>query len=463
MPKYDQLKKYFVKRSNRLIKSKIPNQNVDSKLLEALNIPTFDDLTAVNKTNLESRQCNAVIDLLTKASEDFLTPEITLFDDENSRLHPMDVVYQALKNALPESGGILVKNLDKMKFAVPLVIPNYSLRPKINIWPLIGLSRQTREKSFNLYNNNHHVIAAVRLGNCDGLDVKLSTLSKSEILNGIFFEGQHRFLSRKHEKLTKTMKKNQLGSIETCIHTPNEKLGKFLQVWNLQGNIHFEGLEAQTKLINEFASVIIVVLDDDKDLELMNSKIISLFGTKQRIIVLLRKTETDADSWDSDNEDREDSSAMFPQFNVITFKSENLAEMYERTRSLVSGYCVQEGSFTLGNIENDGVILSLFDIDIKKSILLAPIRKVEHMLSKINLHYREAADVESLQKCFPLYYSRSSIDKSKKIVEHIEFLEQTKVQFFKKHQRGEYEMDSQIPKNIEKLRRVFKLMLAYWV
>ena len=120
MPKYDQLKKYFVKRSNRLIKSKIPNQNVDSKLLEALNIPTFDDLTAVNKTNLESKQCNAVIDLLTKASEDFLTPEITLFDDENSRLHPMDVVYQALKNALPESGGILVKNLDKMKFAVPL-------------------------------------------------------------------------------------------------------------------------------------------------------------------------------------------------------------------------------------------------------------------------------------------------------------------------------------------------------
>ena len=455
MPDYDQLKKYFVKRSNRLMKSRIPNQNVASKLLKLLDIPTFEDLTAINqkRTTLESKQCNTVIDLLTKASEDFLASEIRLFDDENSRLHPMDVVYQALKNALPESKAILVKNLDKMKLALPLVIPNYSSRPKMNIWPLIGISRQTREQSFNLYNRKHHVIAAVRLGNCDGLDIKLSTLSKSEILNEVFFEGEHRFLSRTHKKLAETMKKNQLGSIETCIHTPNKTLNQFLQVWNLQGNVHFEGLEAQTKLINKYASVIIVILDDDEDLELMNNKMIDLFGIKQRIIVLLREKRIETDSWDSDDEDHENPSSIFPQFNVITFKSENAAVMYERTRSLVSNYCMQEGSFTLETIENDGDIRSLFDIDVKESILQTPMRKVKDMLSKINLCHREPTDVKSLQKCFPLYYSRSSIDESKKIVEHIEFLEQTKVQFFRQHQRGEFEMENQIDENINKLRQ----------
>ena len=468
MSDYDQLKKYFVKRSNRLMKSRIPNQNVESKLLRLLDIPTFEDLTAINqkRTTLESKQCNTVIDLLKKASEDFLASEIRLFDDENSRLHPMDVVYQALKNALPESKAILVKNLDKMKLALPLVIPNYSSRPKMNIWPLIGISRQTREQSFNLYNRKHHVIAAVRLGNCDGLDIKLSTLSKSEILNEVFFEGEHRFLSRTHKKLAETMKKNQLGSIETCIHTPNKTLNQFLQVWNLQGNVHFEGLEAQTKLINKYASVIIVILDDDEDLELMNNKIIDLFGIKQRIIVLLREKRIETDSWDSDDEDHENPSSIFPQFNVITFKSENAAVMYERTRSLVSNYCMQEGSFTLETIENDGDIRSLFDIDVKESILQTPTRKVKDMLSKINLRYRgpswsdvarsdpvRPTDVESLQKCFPLYYSRSSIDESKKIVEHIEFLEQTKVQFFRQHQRGEFEMENQIDENINKLRQ----------
>ena len=455
MSDYDQLKKYFAKRSNRLMKSRIPNQNVESKLLKLLDIPTFEDLTAINqkRTTLESKQCNTVIDLLTKASEDFLASEIRLFDDENSRLHPMDVVYQALKNALPESKAILVKNLDKMKLALPLVIPNYSSRPKMNIWPLIGISRQTREQSFNLYNRKHHVIAAVRLGNCDGLDIKLSTLSKSEILNEVFFEGEHRFLSRTHKKLAETMKKNQLGSIETCIHTPNKTLNQFLQVWNLQGNVHFEGLEAQTKLINKYASVIIVILDDDEDLELMNNKMIDLFGIKQRIIVLLREKRIETDSWDSDDEDHENPSSIFPQFNVITFKSENAAVMYERTRSLVSNYCMQEGSFTLETIENDGDIRPLFDIDVKEPILQTPMRKVKDMLSKINLCHREPTDVKSLQKCFPLYYSRSSIDESKKIVEHIEFLEQTKVQFFRQHQRGEFEMENQIDENINKLRQ----------
>ena len=249
------------------------------------------------------------------------------------------------------------------------------------------------------------------------------------------------------------MKKNQLGSIETCIHTPNEKLKNFLQIWNLQGNIQFEGLEAQTKLIKKYASVIIVVLDDDEDLELMNSKIIDLFGDKQRIIVLLREKRTNVDSWDSESEDHENSPSMFPQFDVITFNSENFGEMYERARSLVSSYCIQEGSFTLRKIEGDADIRSLFDIDVKESIIQVPMLRTGHMLSKINHHHRKSTDMESLQKCFPLYYSKSSIDESKKIVEHVEFLEKTKVQFFRQHHRGEFEMENQIDVNINKLRQ----------
>ena len=340
-----------------------------------------------------------------------------------------------------------------MKLALPLVIPNHCSRPKINIWSFIGISRQTREKYFNLYHNKHHVIAAVRLGNCDGFGSKLSTLSKSEVLNGVFFEGKHRFLSRRHETISKVMKKSQLGSIETCIHTPNEKLNNFLQIWNLQGNIQFEGLEAQTKLIKNHATAIIVILDDDEDLETMNDKVVNIFGEQQKILVLIRQKRTDDDLSDSDNDDYNSQQLFSPNFDVIKFDPENLADLYERARSLISNYCSQEETFTLEVLERDDAMESLFDIDVKESILETPIHKVKRMLSKINLHYREASDVESLQKCFPLYYSKSSIDGSKKIVEHIEDLDKTKVQFFREHQRGEFDMEHQIDENINKLRQ----------
>ena len=365
----------------------------------------------------------------------------------------MDVVYEALKNALPESSRILITNLDKMKLALPLVIPNHLMKPKIQMWPLIGISRQTAKGSFDLFNDKHHVIAVVRLGDCHGFEVKLSTLSKSEILNEVFFEGQNRFLSRRHAKMSKTMKKNQLGSIETCIHTPNKKLNHFLQIWNLQGNILFEGLRAQIELINGCASVIIVVLDDDTNLQNMNAELQKHFDGNQRIIVLVREKINDDDTYDSENDDDTNSNTFFPKFDVIQFNNDNIADMYERTRSLVSKYCTRDSHFTLQSIENNDHLQSLFDIDLNETILQAPKRKIDSMLKSIQKLHRESNDAESLQRSFPLYFSRSSIDESKKIVEHIEFLEKTKVQFFRQHQRGEFEMENGIDEKIDSLRR----------
>ena len=84
------------------------------------------------------------------------------------------------------------------------------------------------------------------------------------MLNEIFFQDQPKFLSSSHSNLTKAMKRNQIGSMETAIHTPNEVLDEFFQVWNLHGNILYDGLKPQIELLSKSASAIIVVLDDDK-------------------------------------------------------------------------------------------------------------------------------------------------------------------------------------------------------
>ena len=353
------------------MKTKLADQRVISELIASVTIPQFDELTSINqnKNNLKMHRFNEVIDLLTRASEEFLAVEIGSFTDKNIRLNPIDIVYEVLKNALPESRRILINNLDKMKFALPLVIPDYSDKPKINMWPLIDISRQTRKRSFNPFNDQHHVIAAVRIGNCDGFGLKLSADSKSEILNGVFFDGQQRFLSRKHRNLTNAMKKNQLGSIETCIHTPKKSLQQFLQIWNLQGNIQFEGLAAQIKLIKDYATVIIVILDNSKDLEQMNSKVIHLFGEKNVIVLLHENFQDEVSDTDSESENSDIYGSIFQKFDVIKFDSENMAEMYDKTRSLVSNYCIREGSFTLEKLGQDDEIRLLFDIDMDEPVL----------------------------------------------------------------------------------------------
>ena len=165
MSNFKEMEMNFVKKINRLFKARVPNQESICRLLRSTSVPQYEKLTAINpsRTNLKTNQIKDVIELLTIASEDFLAVEIVLSDNPKIKFNPMDAIYNALKNALPESNRILITNLDKMKLALPLIIPNYSAKPKINIWPFIEISRQTREKSFNLFNDSHHVVAGVRL------------------------------------------------------------------------------------------------------------------------------------------------------------------------------------------------------------------------------------------------------------------------------------------------------------
>ena len=54
--------------------------------------------------------------------------------------------------------------------------------------------------------------------------------------------------------------------------------------------------------------------------------------------------------------------------------------------------------------------------------------------------------------CFPLYFSKSPIDGSKQIVEHIEALNDREVKLYQQCQRAEYEMGEQLKRDMVKLR-----------
>ena len=88
---------------------------------------------------------------------------------KKDRIHPMDIICQVLKTSEPESARILTENLDKMKYALPFVFPSYFEKSKIRIWPLVGINRQTINRKFNMFEDSHHVIACVRIGQSDGL------------------------------------------------------------------------------------------------------------------------------------------------------------------------------------------------------------------------------------------------------------------------------------------------------
>ena len=168
----------------------------------------------------------------------------------------MDVINRTLEKSEPESARILTENLDKMKYALPFVFPSYTEKSKLRLWPLVGINRQTRDRKFNMFQaqHSHHVVACVRLGHSDGIINKLAAHSKSDIANGIFFEDQPKFFSRNHRNLAKAMKRNTMGTMETAIHAPNSNFDKFFQVWNLHGNISFDGLKPQAGFLLDVLS-----------------------------------------------------------------------------------------------------------------------------------------------------------------------------------------------------------------
>ena len=342
LAKKDQFEKFIAERSKKLRKAKIPNFYKTEEILKDVSGQSFDDLTCIdrnvddeaNGVATESNLLRIPI-CLKEIRNEFLTSPVYISDLQKEYVHPMDIINRTLEKSEPESARILTENLDKLKYALPFVFPSYTEKSKLKLWPLVGINRQTRDRKFNMFQaqHSHHVVACVRMGHCDGLINKLPSHSKSEMANGIFFEDQPKFLSRSHRNLAKAMKRHVLGTMETAIHTPNNNFDKFFQVWNLHGNVMYDGLKPQLELISKSASAIIVILDDDKAINFIERKIIEIFGS-ERIVVMVPGSESNADS-DSDSDDSEHSSIKMNTLKCFTYNSSRRQDTFNQVRTFV--------------------------------------------------------------------------------------------------------------------------------
>ena len=343
MAKKDEFEKFISDRSKKLRKAKIPNFFNTEEILKNVPEQSFDDLTCIDRTvddeaNGVSTESNIlrIPICLKEIRNEFLTSPVYISDLKKEYVHPMDVINRTLEKSEPESARILTENLDKLKYALPFVFPSYTEKSKLRLWPLVGINRQTRDRKFNMFQaqHSHHVVACVRLGHSDGIITKLPAHSKSEMANGIFFEDQPKFLSRNHRNLAKAMKRNVMGTMETAIHTPNNSFDQFFQVWNLHGNILFDGLKPQLELISKSASAIIVILDDDRAIDFMERKIIEVFGSEKIIVLIPGSGSEDSSDSDSDVE-RSISSIKMNTLKCLTYNLSRKQDTFSQVRSFV--------------------------------------------------------------------------------------------------------------------------------
>ena len=455
------------------------------QVLEKITIPTFDDLTSIDRfwnDNIKIKQYDAneeddpsrVWKLLKESRTDFLNVVVRNKQELDLKavcLHPMDIIYHVLRKTSSETTRILIQNLDKMKIAFPIVIPEYNQKPRLLIWPLLSINRQTMKTKFNSFTNEHHVVACVRLSESDeSFSMKQSIHSKSDILNQIFFPGQQRFISRNHPRLANQcgidhMKRIHQGAIETAIFTPNQssqqnELEHFFQIWNLSGNINHAGLKPQTKLIASVASSIIVIVDNDRNLTAKQEQIIKAFGLSSNIILLIldHYSENDSSSSDSDEEQSEHIKSDFATMEVISFRPNRKEESFNAVRNFISKCQKFKPTFSFSKIvtqarslqtNND---LSEFAIDMNNNLIKKSSIMVDNMASKLEKLIDKYPTGKVQEIIFPIYFSVSPLDKTKKIIEHIEYLKDKKVKLFNTHQRAEFLQENEIDEKIEFLR-----------
>ena len=455
------------------------------EVLETMTVPTFDDLTSIDRfwnQNFTAQKFDAnqnddpaqIWKLLKESRTEFLNVVVRNKPQPDLKavcLHPMDIIYQVFRKTSSETIRILTENLDKMKIAFPIVIPEYKQKPRLLIWPLLSINRQTMKTKFNSFVNDHHVVACVRLSDSDTmLSKKRSIYSKSDILNQIFFPGQQRFISRNHPRLANQyginhMKRIHQGAIETAIFTPNQssqqnELEHFFQIWNLSGNINHAGLKPQTKLIASVASSIIVIVDNDRNLIAKQEQIIKAFGVSSNIVLLIldHYSENDSSSSDSDDEQSEDIKSDFARMEVISFSPNRKEESFNSIRNFISKCQQFKPTFSFSKIvtqarspktNND---LSEFEIDMNNNLIKKSSIMVNNMASKLEKLINKYPTGKIQEIIFPIYFSVSPLDKTKKIVEHIEYLKDKKVKLFNTHQRAEFQQENEIDEKIEFLR-----------
>ena len=454
------------------------------KILDTMQIPSFDELTSIDRiwseksniSRVESDSDNKaaqVWKLLKETRIEFLNAIVSNkheSDHEVACLHPMDILYHIFRNAKSETSRILIENLEKMKIAFPIVLPSYIDKPRLLIWPSKSIYRQTSNSNFNIYSSDHHVVACVRMSDSNTLPKKSSSHSKSDILNQIFFRGQHKFISRNHPALTnqndlKRMRRIQDGAIESAIFTPNNdpkftELNQFFEVWNLSGQINNAGLRPQIKMIKCLASSIIVFVDNDQDFEMKEKQILEAFGPDSNIVVLIleQNGEDDTISSDSDEESDEEKPKRYTHsVPVVQYLAHQKENSFQSIRKFV-GRCLDSNiNFSYSklitqrfNFTQD--FLSEFEMDMD----IASIRTSSALVNRMGLELKKLIGKHSNDKLqeiiFPMYFSISPLDKTKKIVEHIESLNEKKVKLFHIHQRGELQQDNDIDNDIERLR-----------
>ena len=488
MPDEDLAKSYEMKEtikkfSKKLQKNGFTNPFQVQQILDTIKIPSFDDLTSIDRSwsessdiqdkDLDTKAAAAEVwKLLKETRVEFLNVIVRYKPETDLKevcLHPMDVLYHIFRNAQSEASRILVENLDKMKIAYPIVIPSNNEKPRLQIWPLKSISRQTNKSKFNIFSNDHHVIACVRLSDSDTLPKRFSVHSKSDFLNQIFFRGQHRFISRNHPGFTnqnglKQMRRINDGAIESTTYTPNNssksnELNSFFEIWNLSGNISYSGLQPQINLIKSAASSIIVFVDNDKNLEMKEKQIIETFGSNSKVAVLVldRNLNDSSDSSDSE-EDHPKQSFSSGQIKLIQYRANHKEESFQLIRRFV-GKCLDSNpkfSFTKLIEEQSSLaqdFLREFEIDMNNTIIQQSIALVNEMGDKLKKLVDKHPNGKVQEIVFPIYFSLSPLDKTKKIVEHIEFLNDNKVKLFNMHQRAEFQQDNEIDEKINFLRK----------
>ena len=421
--KEKQFEKFIVEKSKKLRKSKIPNFFQVEEILKNVATQSFDDLTAIDRIYGHPRSNLQKIPIFVKEiRNEFLSAPVYMSELEKEYVHPMDILNRTLEGSEPESARILTENLDKMKFALPFVFPCYTGKSKLRLWPLVGINRQTRDRKFNMFQvqHSHHVVACVRLGHSDGLFKKLSSHSKSEIANEIFFKEQPKFISRNSHDLGKTLRRNALGSIETAINSPNKIFDEFFQVWNMHGNIMYDGLKPQVELISKSATSIIVILDDDKEIQFMEKKIKEFFGS-ERVIVLIPGSVSQSGS---DSESDEDNTLLtMNSVQCVNYRASQKQEAFRKIRSFIKNIFQTKPTFNFLNIVSNPNWSNYFDFDFEESTIKPAKTAVEDLMTTLNNLRHLHASTNLQQHCFPLYFSTSPLDRSMKIVEHIESLE----------------------------------------
>ena len=453
-----------------------------AEILEFMEIPSFDDLTSIDRTWMENSKTQdfdlhenddaaKVWKLLRESRTDFLNVIVrntNELDLKEVSLHPMDILYNVFRKTSNEATRILTENLDKMKIAFPIVLPSYNEKPQLQIWPLQSITRQTIKSKFKLFENNHHAVACVRLSDSNGLDQKFSIHSKSDILNQTFFPGQHRFICRNHPGLInkigiKHMKRIYEGAIESAIFTPNEptknnELDQFFEIWNLSGSINKSGLKPQINFIKSFASVLIVFIDNDRNIEGKKKQINDIFGANSTVLVVILDHYNE-DNLSSSDTDDDESNILLDSTNIkfIHYKTDRKEESFQAIRHFVANCLTCKPNFSYSKLikqmsNNENNFLGEFEIDMENTIIKQSSAMVDDMGDKLKKIIDKHSDGKLQEIIFPIYFSKSPLDKTKKIVQHIENLNERKVKLFNIHQRAEFQQDNEIEEQIQNLR-----------